>query len=259
MGLDGTRGPSSDSGGPAASTNAGPGLGAAWRLDPESTGDFLVKIKVESRVWYRWVVVDLQPPTVSGALFTSKMSVAVADPASISSVDGTAPYVRYLVVQLNMSEAVQRFDLALALQLEGGVNLISAECLQSLEAAAEIVAAAAAVMVTTAGTAAATMEMTEAASASSLANATGVQLQQQQVEGQTTKASAPPPPLGTTAANSLNGGVLLGAADAAAAVTTGRPYVRSCVAVLYGFEDSTPVITLPAGAVADLTGNPSET
>ncbi|GLC71844.1 hypothetical protein PLESTF_001173100 [Pleodorina starrii] len=207
-----SRGSAADSGGRA-------GMGAAWRMEPGSNGDYLVRIQVAGQMWYRWVVVDIDPPTVSGALFVSNVSVPVADSVVGSSVDNAVPYLRYLLIQYNMSEPVRRFDLAAALQLGGGANLVSTDCFETTEAATKMTTSAAATLVASAGT----------------------------------PWRASPPVAADVQAE--QGALVLGSVGASAA--SSKQYIQACVAVLYTLEGSRPSVTLPEGAVMDETGNPS--
>ncbi|EFJ45307.1 hypothetical protein VOLCADRAFT_94393 [Volvox carteri f. nagariensis] len=116
------------------SYDKGPGLGAAWRLDPGSNGDYLFKIQVGDAVWYRWVVVDMDPPAITGALYVSSNTVVLSELASLTG-SSALPSIRHLMVLLNMSEPVQKFNLASALQLNKDVYLVSADCYESATAA----------------------------------------------------------------------------------------------------------------------------
>ncbi|GLC33714.1 hypothetical protein PLESTM_000103400 [Pleodorina starrii] len=175
-------------------------------------------LKVGSQAWYRWVVVDIEPPRVSGAVFMSNTSISLGDPITASD-DGDLSHLRYLIVQLNMSKPVRPFDLAASLLLTGGAHLISADCFNSTDAAAAVAA-----------TAAVTAAVVE--------------------PGSPPTAVLPP----RQPASSVPG---LGALVKSAAFS-GQQVVRSCVAVLYAIGDDEPTIVLPARAVIDSNGIPSE-
>ncbi|GIM13096.1 hypothetical protein Vretimale_16261 [Volvox reticuliferus] len=190
----------------------GPGLGAAWSLDPALNGDYLFKIQVGASVWYRWVLVDIDPPFVSGALLVLKKKATFEDSTTAEIRKGRS---QYLLVVLNMSEPVRNFDLAEALQLNNSATLIRSDCFESLDTAAIKAASAAYIMMA--------------------------------AEGLQENSRSALPRQETTLS------------DYYVAAAYGRRYVRSCLAVLYAMEGSRPSITLPRGAVVDLTGNPSVT
>ncbi|GLC60001.1 hypothetical protein PLESTB_001562500 [Pleodorina starrii] len=208
---------------------AGTGVTVAWGLDPESTGDYLFRIRVANQVWYRWVSVDLDPPSISGALLVSNSTVTLSNPVTAS--DGSAVlHLRYMLVQLTFSEPVREFDLAATLKLDGGAKFITAECFSSKDAAAKIAAAAAAVV------AAPTVEAAAAPP---------------------TDVSPPPPP---PPSNLLETGIVQDTTSTAAVVSRdAQQYIRSCLAVLYAREGSEPSVSLQEGAVNDVAGNPNDT
>ncbi|GLI59755.1 hypothetical protein VaNZ11_001709 [Volvox africanus] len=190
----------------------GPGLGGAWSLDPGVNGDYLFKIQVGGNVWYRWVLVDVDPPFVSGSLLVLNKKATFEGSTTTDMGKGRW---QYLLVVLNMSEPVRNFNLMEALQLNDS-TLIRIDCFESLDTASIKVASTSYKMVESVG-------LPEASQSSISAS-------------QETPLS-----------------------DYYIAATYGRHYVRSCLAVLYAADDSKPSITLPRGAVVDLTGNPSVT
>ncbi|GLC71837.1 hypothetical protein PLESTF_001172400 [Pleodorina starrii] len=189
---------------------------AAWRLNPGSTGDYLFRIQAGAQMWYRWVAVDISPPTVSGALFVSNSTVPLS-----ASTDGVVQQLRYLLVQLNMSEPVRQFNMKTTLQLGGGAALMASDCFESSDAAAEVMAAAA---------------VTAAV-----------------VEGVPPPSATPPPPPPASKLRSR-----IGSPKSSSTAPPGQQYIRSCVAVLYAAEGSTTSVTLPEGAVMDVKGNPND-
>ncbi|GLC43483.1 hypothetical protein PLESTM_001478200 [Pleodorina starrii] len=208
------------------------GFTAAWGLDPESTGDYLFRIRVADQVWYRWVSVDLDPPSVSGALLVANSTVTLSNPVTASD-DSAVLHLRYMLVQLTFSEPVREFDLAATLKLDGGANFITAECYSSEDAAAKIAAAAAAVVV-----AAPTME-------AAAAPPTDV---------------PPPPPAPPPPPNLLDIGIVQDTTSTASVVSRDDPqYIRSCLAVLYAREGSEPSVSLEEGSVNDVAGNANDT
>ncbi|GIL53228.1 hypothetical protein Vafri_8873 [Volvox africanus] len=199
---------------------------AAWRLNPGVDGDYLFKIQVGGSVWYRWVIVDYTPPRVSGQLFMSKTLVMIGSPVTAAN----APLLRYYLLQMDMSEPVQKFDLTATLNLNGTAKLVNQECFESADKASAVVkAASSVVLVATAG------------------------LPVLAADGPHSQAVVPaaPPPGGGQQQQSIGGGVVEFAA------APGIPFVRSCVAVLYTLDGMKPSITLPEGAVRDLIGNPN--
>ncbi|GLC48517.1 hypothetical protein PLESTB_000106700 [Pleodorina starrii] len=169
-----------------------------------------------AQMWYRWVAVDISPPTVSGALFVSNSTVPLS-----ASTDGVVQQLRYLLVQLNMSEPVRQFNMKTTLQLGGGAALMASDCFESSDAAAEVMAAAA---------------VTAAV-----------------VEGVPPPSATPPPPPPASKLRSR-----IGSPKSSSTAPPGQQYIRSCVAVLYAAEGSTTSVTLPEGAVMDVKGNPND-
>lgn len=154
------------------------------------------------------MVVDINPPELSAALFVSAGSAT--SPVGSGGGKGIRGG-KHLYAQFNMFEPVQRFDLSGALQLSTGLTLINAECFEGADTAAIKLSTFSAKMVATAGV--------------PIKSFSSSAIQQSTVESGSTSAK--------------------------------QSYIRSCLAVLYGQEGSTPVITLPEGAVMDVTGNPS--
>ncbi|GIL88963.1 hypothetical protein Vretifemale_16859, partial [Volvox reticuliferus] len=115
-----------------------------------SDGDYLFRIQVGGSIWYRWVVVDSSPPHVSGQLLMSKTPMMVVSPV-IAAKDENASPLRYLILNLNMSEPVMEFNLTTALQLSGGVSLFRYECFKSADTAAEVMKGAGVAALATAG------------------------------------------------------------------------------------------------------------
>ncbi|EFJ43952.1 hypothetical protein VOLCADRAFT_95896 [Volvox carteri f. nagariensis] len=194
-------------------------LAAAWRMQPGSSGDYLLRIQVAGSVWWRWVVVDIDPPYATAQLSVSKTTVTLENPL----MTGEVTPLRYMLVQFTTSEPVQQFDLGSTLQLSESMTLLSAQCFKSSKAASEIAKAATTITVATV----AAPLPPEAAPAAGL-----------------------PPP--TLAAAALPNKIHVGLLD-----TFGLPYVQSCLAVVYASEGSKLTITLPDGTIKDLAGNPS--
>ncbi|GIM13091.1 hypothetical protein Vretimale_16258 [Volvox reticuliferus] len=208
---------------PYSSWSSRGSLGAGWRMDPASDGDYLFRIQVGGSIWYRWVVVDSSPPHVSGQLLMSKTPMMVVSPV-IAAKDENASPLRYLILNLNMSEPVMEFNLTTALQLSGGVSLFRYECFKSADTAAEVMKGAGVAALATAGS--------------------------------PVLADGPPPPVvpavpppSQQQQQPIGGGVV----DFAAA--SGIPFARSCLAELYAAEGSKPSIFLSGCSVKDLSGN----
>ncbi len=161
------------------------------------------------------MTVDVEPPRLSGALYVSNKSVNVAAKSGSSGVS----VARYLILLFNASEPVQPLELTSVLELGGGAKLVSAKCFQDPGAAQDVVTAASATLVAT-------------GNSSASAGPPG---------------SAYPPPPAVSSSQASQASVLN--------VTGGRPYVQSCVAVMWAEEGTRPSIRVPEGAVADLTGN----
>ncbi|GIL53224.1 hypothetical protein Vafri_8873 [Volvox africanus] len=191
----------------------GPGLGGAWSLDPGVNGDYLFKIQVGGSVWYRWVLVDVDPPIVSGALLVLNKKATFDDSTTTDMGKGRW---QYLLVVLNMSEPVRNFNLTEALQLNNSASLIRMDCFESLHTASMKAASTSYKMLASVGLPEASHRSISASQETALS-------------------------------------------DYYISAAYGRHYVRSCLAVLYAADDSKPSITLPRGAVVDLTGNPSVT
>ncbi|KXZ42478.1 SAD1 protein [Gonium pectorale] len=211
-------------------SGSGEGPDAAWRLTPGGSGDYLVRIALAGSEWWRWVVVDLEPPALSGSLLVSNVSSAVTEFTSASDTAGVKS-IRSLLVAFRMSEPVRPFDLAAVTQLQGGARIVRTQCYESASAAAAVAAASAAATSST-------------SVASALATAAAVP---------PSPASPPPPPTPSppTPAGGDEDPLVLTAS------VLGEPYVQSCVAVLAATEGSSPAVTIPAGAVMDLVGNPT--
>ncbi|EFJ43932.1 hypothetical protein VOLCADRAFT_95847 [Volvox carteri f. nagariensis] len=194
---------------------------AAWMVQPERSGDYLFRMEVGTNLWWRWVVVDIDPPRLSGQLSVSKATVTFGSQAlAAQSGVGNAASVRYLLVLLNMSEPVHKFDTATALQLSDSVSVLRAECFEDIETAAKI-----------AGDAPTTVAAT------------------------VTAPNPPGPPPTPAASSAISKLLQLGDGVMKYAVASGVPFVRSCLVVLYTPEGSRASVTLPEGAVRDFTGN----
>ncbi|EFJ43987.1 hypothetical protein VOLCADRAFT_95842 [Volvox carteri f. nagariensis] len=193
---------------------------AAWMVQPQCSGDYLFRIEIGQHVWWRWVVVDIDPPRLSGQLSVSKASVALGNRTkAIQMGNSIFPVLRYLLVLLNMSEPVHKFDMSAALQLSDSVSVLRAECFEDIETAAKI-----------AGDAPTTV------AASSFPD-----------------GLAGSPPIASPTI-----GQLMQLSDGFMrkyVMASGMGFVQSCLAVLYGPEGSTASITLPKGVLSDLTGN----
>ncbi|EFJ44012.1 hypothetical protein VOLCADRAFT_95897 [Volvox carteri f. nagariensis] len=158
----------------------------------------------------------MEPPYVIGQLFVSKTTITLADPITAVKV----PSLRYLLLQLNLSEPLRDFDLSSALQLSGTATLLSAKCFVSAEMAAEVAKAT-------------PMEMAAVGSAPTAMD-----------------GSWQPPPIQRPASAQLGQAALFAAAS-------GLSYVQSCLAVLFASEGDKPSITVLNGSmVTDLAGNP---
>ncbi|GIL53216.1 hypothetical protein Vafri_8873 [Volvox africanus] len=196
-------------------------IGAAWRMDPESNGDHLFRIQVGERVWYRWVVVDIESPRVSGQLSISKTTVTMPGlVTSRGSVSSTAVF-QQLIVQFNVSEPVQPLDPASMFSVNGtkSVAFVGAKCFESAADASKLTSGR---VVGTAG-----LPLSDSAG----------------------RTSAP------TKGSAINLLDFLEGTTTDEALASGLPYVRSCVAVMYAPEGSTLLISLRAGAVKDFAGN----
>ncbi|GIM13099.1 hypothetical protein Vretimale_16261 [Volvox reticuliferus] len=199
-------------------------IGAAWRMDPGSSGDHLFRIQVGERVWYRWVVVDIEPPFVSGRLFISNDTIAVPGLVTGGSGGSNNALFQQFIVQVDVSEPVQQLDPTSILSVSGSATFVGAKCFAS--------AADASVMVS--GRVVATAGMRPLADAA---------------EHTPTPTQVPEINLRDFPAEGNN---------TDEALASGLPYVRSCVAVMYVLDGSGLFVTLPAGAIKDFAGNSNE-
>ncbi|GLI59757.1 hypothetical protein VaNZ11_001712 [Volvox africanus] len=202
------------------STNTVGDIGAAWRMNPESNGDHLFRIQVGERVWYRWVVVDIERPRVSVQLSISKNTVTVPGLVTGGSGSSTAVFLQ-LIIQFNVSEPVQQLDPESMFSVSGtnSVTFVGAKCFES------------------------------AADASMMASGRVVGMSELPVLDEVGYTSTPTQGSGNNLLGFLEG------TNTDEALASGLPYVRSCVAVMYVPEGSTLLISLPAGAVKDFAGN----
>ncbi len=109
---------------------------AAWLVTPPASGDFLVRIEMGGQRWWRWVQVDMEPPTAYGSM----EAVTNADSSS-GGVGRTGPTepgatvggvavaaLRFLVARVAFSEPVVAFDMAAAARMRGGAGLVDVQC-----------------------------------------------------------------------------------------------------------------------------------
>lgn len=187
--------------------------------------------QVGSQKWYRWVIVDIEPPRLSALLAMSKTAVRLGDPVTASS---NTPSLRFYLYILNISEPVRSFDLADILQSSGYAEVINSDCFPSVDTA--------------------TLKMKAA-----LGLVTIMATAPSAIDGPA--PSAPPAPLWTSEGSNNNAinrqqlSLLSANVDYAASYTL--PYVQSCLAVMYAPEGSNPSMVVPEGAVVDLMGNPN--
>ncbi|GLC48528.1 hypothetical protein PLESTB_000107800 [Pleodorina starrii] len=214
------------------------GVGAAWRMFPPSNADLLFRIQVGAQTWYRWVIADLDPPRISASLLVSNRTVNVAQLAASGGNDKSSA-LRYMLVQFNMSEPVQQFDLVAALDLSDGTELVGSRCFERTEEASAALVAEAA-----------TMAAEVVSTAETVKKVVGAW-------GPSPPTVPPSQPPSTPA--SLDSQALLRSVGPDVAAAAGQPFVRSCVAVLYAMEGSNTWVSILQGAVVDTTGNPAET
>ncbi|KAG2492660.1 hypothetical protein HYH03_009075 [Edaphochlamys debaryana] len=216
---------------PGSGSGTGSGLDAAWRLEPGGSGDYLVRLEVAGRTWWRWVVVDLDPPRLYGTLYVANASLPNSEPVAVGE-QLEASSLRYLLAVLEVSEPVRPFNISAAAVLGGGARLVGATCYAAASSARDVAARASATPLTGDAGGAVTVSAGNAAVAAD--------------------AAAPPPRISTAFDTSA-----AAAASAEALAATSGGYVQSCVLVLVAPGGSAPSVSLAAGAVVDLVGNPS--